>query len=234
VQVVQVVQVMQRAYGARPGRRNCDDRLTVGYHHVYAQEIPRVTGSPDGQKAEMMNSTTCAPVASSWYQTDETGAGQHAPDIGMQVLAFECQGRRFAVPLACVRRALLSAEPVPLPGASDIVLGVLNVGGEIVTVLDFARRAGCAPTTLALSQQFLVVDLGGFACALVVDAVIGTRTVESADAPWPRAADAAEYVTGTMRLADGLCLVLDPEKFLFDEERLQLAQALAGARDERG
>jgi purine-binding chemotaxis protein CheW len=152
----------------------------------------------------------------------------------MLVLEFACQGRHFALPLACVRRAVPSAEPVPLPGASDIVLGVLNVGGETVTVLDFARRAGCAATTLDPSQQFLIVDLGGFACALVADSVSGVRTVESGPAQWPRHAGAADFVDGAVRLDDGLCLVIDPERFLFDQERQQLADALAGAHVGRG
>lgn len=149
----------------------------------------------------------------------------------MQVLEFTCQGRHFALPLACVRRAVPSAEPVPLPGASDIVLGVLNVGGETVTVLDFARRAGCAATMLDPSQQFLIVELDGFACALVADSVNGVRTVESMSAQWPGSAGAADFVDGAVRLDDGLCLVIDPARFLFEQERQQLAEALAGAHD---
>jgi purine-binding chemotaxis protein CheW len=152
----------------------------------------------------------------------------------MQVLEFACQGRRFALPLACVRRAVPSAQPVPLPGACDIVLGVLNVGGETVTVLDFARRAGGAPTQLDPSQQFLIVELGGFACALVADSVHGVRAVESVSAQWPGSAGAADFVDGAIRLDDGLCLVIDPARFLFEQERQQLAEALAGAHDEQG
>jgi purine-binding chemotaxis protein CheW len=151
----------------------------------------------------------------------------------IQVLEFVCKGQRFAVPLSCVRRAVLSAQPQNLPGASDIVLGVLNVGGGIVTVLDFARRAGCGPTTIAPAHQFLIVDLAGFACAFVVDRINGPGTAARAAAGWPGAAKAAGFVDGALELPDGLCLVIDPARFLFDDERAQLAQALAGAADEQ-
>lgn len=144
----------------------------------------------------------------------------------MQVLEFVCREQRFAVPLACVRRAVQSARPAPLPGASEIVLGVLNVGGETVTVLDFARRAGCGATVITPGQQFLIVELGGFPCALVVDRINGPATA-SARADWPGAAGAAGFVDGAVRLPDGLCLVVDPERFLFEHELAQLAQALA-------
>jgi purine-binding chemotaxis protein CheW len=160
-------------------------------------------------------------------------AGQDSLQDGMQVLEFVCQGQRFAVPLSCVRRAVLSAQPSPLPGAVEIVLGVLNVGGDTVTVLDFARRAGCGPTVIHPAQQFLIVDLGGFLCALVVDSIIGPGRAAHGGGGWPGAAGAAGFVGGALQLPDGLCLVIDPARFLFEHEQEQLAQALAGASHER-
>jgi purine-binding chemotaxis protein CheW len=167
-----------------------------------------------------------------WRQEAARQGGQDAGQEGMQLLEFACKGQRFAVPLSCVRRAVLSARPWPLPGASDIVLGVLNVGGETVTVLDFARRAGCGPTVITSAQQFLIVDLGGFPCALVVDSIIGPGTAARVAAGWPGATGAAGFVDGALQLPDGLCLVIDPARFLFESEQAQLAQALAGASHE--
>lgn len=155
-----------------------------------------------------------------------------ASPAGLQVLEFLCGGQRFAVPLASVRRAVLSARPVPLPGASDIVLGVLDVGGETVTVLDFARRACGRPTAITPSQQFLIVESNGFPCALVVDSIVGPGIAPPA-AAWPDEAGGAGFVDGALHLPDGLCLVVEPARFLFDHEREQLTQALAGVAGDR-
>ena len=146
----------------------------------------------------------------------------------LQILEFVCRGQRFAVPLASVRRAVPSARPVPLPGASDIVLGVLDVGGATVTVLDFALRATGRPTIITPAQQFLIVEMDGVLCALVVDGINGPGTAIP-DSAWPDAAGAAAWVDGMVRLADGLCLVIDPVRFLFEHERAQLTQALGAA-----
>lgn len=162
------------------------------------------------------------------------GAGPGAPGRdAVQVLEFACGGRRFAVPLACVRRVVLSAQPEPLPGTPEIVLGALNVGGETVTVLDFARRVGCAPTVIRTGQQFLMLELGGFLCAFVVDAVNGPGVLERGADGWPAPVGGAGFVDSALRLPDGLCLVVDPARFLFDDEQAQLALALAEASDER-
>ena len=154
-----------------------------------------------------------------------------AVQAGLPILEFSCRGQRFAVPLASVRRAVLSARPVPLPGASDIVLGVLDVGGETVTVLDFALRATGRPTVITPDQQFLIIETDGIPCALVVDGIHGPGTA-APDSAWPDAAGAAAWVDGVVRLPDGLCLVVDPARFLFEHERAQLTQAL-GAAGER-
>ena len=169
----------------------------------------------------------------SWQQHAAAPDVQDLVQAEGQVLEFACKGQRFAVPLSCVRRAVFSARPGPLPGASEIVLGVLNVGGETVTVLDFARRAGCGPTVITAAQQFLIVELGGFPCALVVDSIIGPGTAARGAAGWPGAAGAAGFVDGALQLPDGLCLVIDPARFLFESELAQLAQALEGAPREQ-
>lgn len=163
-------------------------------------------------------------------QSDAAGSGgrHEMRPCALQVLEFVCRGRRFAVPLSCVRRVVFSALPEPLPGASEVVLGVLNVGGETVTVLDFARRAGCGATVIGAAQQFLIVELKGFLCAFVVDATNGPRVVECGAQGWPDEVVAADFVDGALGLPDGLCLVIDPARFLFEHEQAQLALALGG------
>jgi purine-binding chemotaxis protein CheW len=172
-----------------------------------------------------MNSS---PATSALPRSDAAGRHETRQD-GLQVLEFVCRGRRFAVPLSCVRRAVFSARPEPLPGASEIVLGVINVGGETVTVLDFARRAGCGPTVISTAQQFLIVDVKGFLCAFVVDAVNGPGVAGRGADGWPAEVEAAGFVGGALGLPDGLCLVIDPARFLFEHEQAQLAQALEEA-----
>jgi purine-binding chemotaxis protein CheW len=123
----------------------------------------------------------------------------------------------------------MSAQPSPLPGASEVVLGVLNVAGQTVTVVDFARRIGCRPTVIEPSHYFVIVELDGFPCALVVDHIAGIRRHVAGQPPWHGDSEGDALVAGAVQLDDGLCLVLDPGRFLFEQDKKQLASALAEA-----
>ena len=141
----------------------------------------------------------------------------------MRLIEFECGGQRLGLPLDCVRRAVPSAEPVPLPGAGPIVLGVLNVAGEMVAVVDVRQAEAAAP--LDPSQQILIAQLSGFLAGIVVDRIQGV-TERDAARLFPAEVGAAPYVRGMVRLEDGLCLVVEPSRFLFDDERAALGVAL--------
>jgi chemotaxis signal transduction protein len=148
----------------------------------------------------------------------------------MRLVELECRGQRIGLPLACVRRAVVSALPASLPGASDIVLGVLNVEGELVAVVDFARRLGLPPAPIVPAQRLLLVELSGCLAGVLADQIHGV-TERTLEAPLPRELGAAEFVSGAVRLPDGLCLVVDPDRFLFPHEVAALSAALAGAAD---
>lgn len=145
----------------------------------------------------------------------------------MTFVEFECRGHRFAVPLHSVRKVVPSAKPTPLPGAPDIVLGVLNVGGEVVVLINFYRRVGLPFPGLGTSHQLLVVDIGDVCVALIVDQVSRVVELEMPHAlsiPGKLAAD--NFVATIIKHDDGVCVVCDPQSFLLGEEKIALSNAL--------
>lgn len=145
----------------------------------------------------------------------------------MTLIELECAGHRFGLPLHCVHRVVPSAAPTALPGAPDIVLGVLHIEGEVVAVLDFFKRVGLPFSGIDTSQRLVLLDIAGLRTAIVVDTVQGvtTRELPVLDRIPPRLAGNAPVET-VVRLDDGLCIVVDPERFLFEEEKTLLGEAL--------
>jgi purine-binding chemotaxis protein CheW len=148
----------------------------------------------------------------------------------LSLIEFECHSQRIGMPLEYVQRAIPSAAPSPLPGADAVVLGVLNLGGTLIAVLDLCYRLGLPQVPINPSQQIVILELPGFLCGVVVDQINGV--VERApDIAMPDGLDAAPFVQGMVRLDDGLCLIVDPARLLFPDEMQALAVALAGGAD---
>lgn len=151
----------------------------------------------------------------------------------LDLLTVTVAGARFAIPLDDVVEVLPAARTEPLPGAPPAVIGVLDLRGEVVAVLDGHRCLGEEPPPLRQTDRFVVLRAGGQRRALRVDAAEGLVTVAADDvvAATTMAPDAVS-TAGIARLPDGLLVVHDPERFLsvYDVEALQRAlAALASA-----
>ncbi|KRB79547.1 chemotaxis protein CheW [Noviherbaspirillum sp. Root189] len=148
----------------------------------------------------------------------------------MKLIEFKCQDHRFGLPIACVRRALLSAQPTVLPGAPEVVLGVLNIGSEVITIIDFRRRIGLPGGAIDTSQRLIIVELANCSVGFLVDDVLGITDRDVCGlADVPQQLAGADFVKAIIRLDDGLCIILDPERFLFEDEIALLRNALGAA-----
>ena len=161
---------------------------------------------------------------------DEAVAEGGAASI-LRLLVFTLSGQRYGVDLAATVRVLPMAAFSRLPGAPPVVLGALNLHGELTPVLDIRRRLGLGAVHHGPDDRLLVGLAGGRTVALPVDEVVGVVEVprESVVAPGEIGADGA-HVEGVAMLEDGLLLIEDLDAFLSDAEE----QALAASFEEAG
>jgi purine-binding chemotaxis protein CheW len=147
-----------------------------------------------------------------------------------RVVIFEIDTQRFGLPLESVEQALRIVAVTPLPKAPALVLGVINVHGGIVAVIDVRGRFRLAPRAPLVTDQLLIANTSMRRLALCVDAV--SDVVEYDDVDFSLAATIVpgmEYLKGIVRLADGLVLIHDLGSLLSLEEALALDRAHAEA-----
>jgi purine-binding chemotaxis protein CheW len=148
-----------------------------------------------------------------------------------RLLPFTLGDQRYALALSSVKNVVRAVTITPLPKAPEIVLGIINVRGRVIPVVDVRKRFGFAPRELRLSDQFIIAQTPKRTVALVADRVEGLieideQAVISAGQVLPR----TDYVEGVVKLADGMLLIHDLAGFLsLDEE-----QALSDALQENG
>ncbi len=143
------------------------------------------------------------------------------------LIVFALDSQRYALPLPVVDRVVRMAAITPLPKAPDIVLGIVNIQGRVIPVINIRRRFCLPDREIALTDQLVVAHTAQRPVALVADAVLdviasSAQSLIAAENILPR----VEYVEGVIKLADGMILIHDLDKFLSLEEAGSLDHAL--------
>lgn len=147
-----------------------------------------------------------------------------------QLVAFNLAGRHYALHLSAVERVFRSVEITPLPGAPEIMLGIVDIQGWIAPVLDIRRRFGLPARPIDPSDHLIVARTGRHTVALVADAVVGVvQRLQSEVTAADQVLDNLQYVEGVSRFEDGLVLIHDLDTFLSPVEERALEQVMTSA-----
>lgn len=147
--------------------------------------------------------------------------------LPLQVLVFRIDRQRYALPLRDVREVHRAVAITRLPAGPDVVEGVVNVRGELVPVLDLRRRMGLSPGHIHPGEYLIRAVAGERIVAIRADFVDGLADIDPADLlPGDQIAPHAPHVAGAARLADGVLVLHDLERFLTSPEAATLIRAL--------
>ena len=139
-----------------------------------------------------------------------------------KIVVFSLDEPRCALLLSAVQRVIRAVEITPLPKTPEIVLGVINLQGLIIPVVDVRKRFHLPAREMRLDDQFIIAHASRWLVALAVDSVIGIR--ELANREMVNAGQSlpfAEYLKGVAKIEGDIVLIYDLSKFLsLDEERL--------------
>ena len=150
-----------------------------------------------------------------------------APDSLVRLVVFRLEEQRYGLPLAAVERVLPMVAVDALPKAPAVALGVINVGGRVIPVVDLRHRLGRPRREYGLTGHLLVTRTHRRTLILPVDAVLGVMAVTadavtSPDHLLPRIG----HMAGIVALPDGLLFIQDLDAVLSLDEEQQLSAAL--------
>ena len=147
------------------------------------------------------------------------------PTASRQLLLFTLGEPRYALDLAVVERVVQAVEIMALPKAPPLVLGLINVRGQIIPVVDIRECFGMPAREITVNAQFILARTLKRRVAVVADEVSGV--VIPTERQWAAAGDVlpgAEFITAVVKLDDTLVLVCDLEQILtLETERILTA-----------
>ena len=158
----------------------------------------------------------------------------HSEDDPRALLIFEVSGGGYALPVASVVEILPLMEPAAVPGWPEYGLGVFELRGEPVPLMDVRSALGRAARPPSASQLVLVIEALGRRCGVVVDVVRGvaSREVQTYDGIAPSEVfPPSELSHGVSASEEGTVIVLTPDGLL---RKLQLPRATSESAEQRG
>jgi purine-binding chemotaxis protein CheW len=156
-----------------------------------------------------------------------TAAAGSAGDVRLRhVLLAALDETRLALPLDSVVEVLPAMAYTPLPTAPEVVLGVANVRGETLPLLDLRTRLGETPRPHDPDDHVVVCLVADRRVGVWLDRVLGLEELDDHDVVEVGEVARAEHVEGVGLLPDGTVLVYDVRSFLSADEALGLDRAL--------
>ena len=140
-----------------------------------------------------------------------------AADERIEILEFILAYERYAVETQYVREVYPLENLTPLPCTPRFVLGIVNVRGEILSVIDLKKFFDLPEKGLTDLNKVIVLQSGNMLFGILADAIVGVRHIPLTDIQpsLPTLTGVrGEYLKG---VTPERLVILDAEKLLTDE-----------------
>lgn len=133
-------------------------------------------------------------------------------DTSERYLAFLLGKEQYAIPLLQVKEVIEMSEPTPIPQAPPYFLGVINLRGQVVSVLDLRSKLDLPKVEKGPKTAIIILDLGPSLClGVIVDRINSVLAFHSEDVSPPpdTLSGQNQYLTGVARRDKRMTLILD-------------------------
>ncbi len=147
-------------------------------------------------------------------------------DTIVQWVTFHLEGEKYGIKVMQVQEVLRMTEIAPVPGAPHYVLGIINLRGNVVTVIDTRRRFGLPDVDSDDETRIVIIEANNNVVGILVDSVaevVDLKVSEIETAPNVGNDESSKYIQGVSSRDDELLILVDVNKLLSDEEWQEVA-----------
>ncbi|MGL4711282.1 MAG: chemotaxis protein CheW [Shewanella sp.] len=148
-------------------------------------------------------------------------------DVVLQWVTFKLDHETYGINVMQVQEVLRYTEIAPVPGAPFYVLGIINLRGNVVTVIDTRSRFGLQSAEVDDSTRIVIIEAEKQVIGILVDSVaevVYLRRSEIDNAPNVGTEESAKFIQGVSNRDNELLILVDLDKLLSDEEWAELTQ----------
>jgi purine-binding chemotaxis protein CheW len=144
-----------------------------------------------------------------------------AEDEVLQWVTFQLENETYGINVMQVQEVLRYTEIAPVPGAPDYVLGIINLRGNVVTVIDTRSRFGLPSAEITENSRIVIIEAESQVIGILVDSVaevVYLRSSEIDTAPNVGTEESAKFIQGVSNRDGQLLILVDLNKLLSDDE----------------
>jgi purine-binding chemotaxis protein CheW len=144
------------------------------------------------------------------------GAGEE-----IQVVVFQLENEDLAFEINKVREIIKIPDITIIPNSSEYVEGVINLRGQIKTVLNLKKRVGIKEENKGVDGKIIIVEYKDRTFGILVDSVLGVYRLgieNITDSSSIMAGERSDFILGIGRIEERLVLLLEPGTLFSSEE----------------
>ncbi len=148
-------------------------------------------------------------------------AAEKTSDEIIQWVTFRLDNEKYGIKVMSVQEVLRMTEIAPVPGAPNYVLGIINLRGNVVTVIDSRKRFGLTDKEPDDSTRIVIIEAENQVVGILVDSVAEVADLRASEidtAPNIGNDDSSKYIQGVSSQKGELLILVDVNKLLTDEE----------------
>lgn len=143
----------------------------------------------------------------------------------LQWVTFRLDSETYGINVMQVQEVLRHTEIAPVPGAPDYVLGIINLRGNVVTVIDTRQRFALQSAPVTEQTRIVIIESDRQVVGILVDSVaevVYLRQSEIETAPHIGTDESAKFIQGVCNKNDELLILVDLDKMMTDDEWAEL------------
>ncbi len=147
-------------------------------------------------------------------------------DQVLRWVTFQLDKEMYGVNVMQVREVLRYSDIAPVPGAPAYVLGIINLRGNVVSVIDTRMRFGLPPAEITDNTRIMIIESERQVVGILVDSVaevVDLNTKDIDDTPNVGTEESAKFICGVCNRSDDLLILIDLYKLLSEEEWQDIA-----------
>lgn len=163
----------------------------------------------------------------------KSAAKQSAGSKEGKYLTFALANEEYGIGVMKVKEIIGLMPVTPIPRTPDFVLGVINLRGKVIPVIDLRLRFGMESVESTDRTCVIVVEISGpsgpVMVGIVVDSVSDVLNIKEEDIQAELAFGASldtEYIFGMAKMENGVKILVDIDKVLNSGE-LKLIEKVA-------